>query len=394
MDHGLNIAMVTSSFLPRMGGAEMVIHNLAEALSMMGHNVTVFAGRITGSNSLGVSHDYRVVRYGIPIKGMGRMKCNHLALLKSLCRMREEKGIDVVHCHTISNAGCYVRFANRFLKLPVVATPHGGDIQKLPEIGYGIRLRRGWEKKIISNLKSFSLVTAISQSIDSELRKLLPRCYDKERLVSIPNGLWIERFSGQFNVKETREKYGIPTDLKIIISVGRNHIVKGFKYAVEALPSITSAVPNARYLIVGRDTEPLQELAENLGVGRKVILLGEISDREELIKIYRAADIYLSPSLTEGFSLTNIEALASGLPLVVTDVPGNRDIYDKNYSLLIEPRSPGAIAESCIEILQNDAMRKEMSRSAIAEAPKYDWLRIAELYIDSYLKAIRLSREM
>jgi len=390
MNSTLNIAMVTSSFLPRIGGFEIVIHNVAEALTTLGHNVTVFARRIKGANSIGRAHSYQIIRYGTVMEGGTKTGYNHIHLLIKLLGIRRKHGIDVIHCHTVSYSGCYVRFANKFLNLPVVATPQGEDIQKLPDIKYGIRLKKGWEKKIIKNLNSFTLVTSISQSIDEDLKELLsPRDYE-EKVVSIPNGVSLDSFSICVNADEIRQKYDIPVDSKIIISVGRNHPKKGFKYVVEAMPSIVNSVPNAYYLIVGRDTEELGNLAANLGVERRLILVGQISDREELIKLYKSADVYISPSLIEGFSLTNVEALASGLPLIVTDVPGNRDVHSKEHSLLMEPASPDSIAKSCIKILQNDSMRIEMAKSALVNAQKYDWTQIAKRYIDSYLKAIQM----
>lgn len=392
MDNRLNIAMVTSSFLPRAGGMEIAMHSIAQAMTADGHRVTVFAPRIKGDNSIGISHGYNVVRYGSSIRGGAKTCYYHLSLLRKLISMNVTQSIDVIHCHSIDHPGCYVRFANKFLRLPVVATPWGKDIQKLPDIGYGIRLKRGWEKKIIKNLESFTIVTSISQSVDEDLKELVPPVYFKKRVISIPAGVWLDKFSSSVNSIETRERYNIPADSKLIISVGRNHVKKGFKYAVEALPSIVQKTDDVYYVIVGRDTEPLRELASHLGVGDKLILTGQISDRQELVKLYKSSDIYLSPSLIETFGITTVEALASGLPLIVTNVPGSRDLHDDSHSFLIEPRSSEAIAEACIKLLQDDDLRKKMGDAALINVQKYDWTMIAKQYIDSYLKAIRCQR--
>jgi len=393
MDDRLNIAMVTSSFLPKVGGMEIAMHSIAQAMTANGHRVTIFAPRIKGDNSIGFVHDYDVVRYGLSIRGGAKTCYYHLDILKKLISMNRTQPIDIIHCHSVDYPGCYVRFVNRFLKLPVVATPWSQDIQKLPDIGYGMRLKRGWEKRIIKNLESFTIVTSVSQSIDEDLKELVSPTYFEKRVVSIPCGVWSDEFSASINSMETRKKYGIPADSKMIISVGRNHAQKGFKYAVEALPLIAQEIPDVCYVIVGRDTEPLRELASHLGVGDRLILTGQISDRQELVKLYKSSDIYLSPSLIESFGITSIEALASGLPLIVTNVPGSRDLHDASYSFLIEPRSPKAIAEACIKLLQDDALRKKMGDSALVNVQKYDWTMIAKQYIDSYLKAIHLKEE-
>jgi glycosyltransferase involved in cell wall biosynthesis len=191
-------------------------------------------------------------------------------------------------------------------------------------------------------------------------------------------------------IQYIRQKYNIPADSKVIISVGRNHVVKGFKYAIEAFSLIAKEIHNVYFIIVGRGTESLDELAINLGVEDRLVLTGQITNRQELVRFYKFSDIYLSSSLIESFGITNVEALASGLPLILTNVLGNRDLHDASYSFLIESESPKAMAEACIKLLHDDSLRKKMGDAALVNAQKYDWSIIAKQYIASYLKAIEI----
>jgi glycosyltransferase involved in cell wall biosynthesis len=194
LDNRLNIAMVTSGFLPSIGGAEFVVHNLAQALCSIGHNVTVLAKRLRGSNSIPLPYSYKVVRYGIATRIGYISKYDHIDLLIKLLDLREKNDIDIIHCHRVDYSGCYVRFANRFLDLPVVSTPHGEDIQKLPKYQYGMRLKKNWETRIIKNLESSTIITSISQSISGNLKELISSLFFDERVMSIPNGLWLNDF--------------------------------------------------------------------------------------------------------------------------------------------------------------------------------------------------------
>src|SRR5690606_17553531 len=109
-----------------------------------------------------------------------------------------------------------------------------------------------------------------------------------------------------------------------IVSLGRNVPKKHFDIGIRAFAVALKSDPRLRYVHVGRDAGPLESLAASLGVGDRFHALGELP-HSELVHVLHSADIYLSPAAVEGFSLANVEAMASGLPCIVTDGPGNRD---------------------------------------------------------------------
>ncbi|MCS7227861.1 MAG: glycosyltransferase family 4 protein, partial [Endomicrobia bacterium] len=100
-------------------------------------------------------------------------------------------------------------------------------------------------------------------------------------------------------------------------------------------------------------------------------------------------DVYLSASLIEGFSLANLEAMAAGLPCVITDVPGNRDVVKNNSGILVPPASPEKIADAIIKILTDKNLENKLRQNALNEVKKYDWLEIAKKYVQVYENTIR-----
>ena len=110
---------------------------------------------------------------------------------------------------------------------------------------------------------------------------------------------------------------------------------------------------------------------------------------KELISCYLTSDIFVSAALVEGLSLVSIEASASGLPLVMTDIPGNKDIVlDGTNGYLVPPKNTSALAEKIIALLKDDKLREKMGRSAREISKSYDWSIVAEQYINLYKKII------
>lgn len=376
----MNICLFSFSFLPRIGGMEWVVHNLANALSILGHNVVVLTKKVKGKD-LDVKRLYKIEKFGFTFKGSTKIGLDFLYFLFKMHNVVKKYKIKVINFHSAAYSGVYTIAYKKFFNpyIPVVATLHGADIQIMPEINYGYCLDKKWKKKIINVLKNVDAITSKSESIREDIRKLVPEVMNK--VYDVPNGIWINEFFNHKIGKDIRDKFNLPKNSKVIISVGRNHIKKGFEYGIKAMKIISEKFSNVHYVIIGRDTEKLSYLVKELNLENKVILAGEIKNKSELADCYLTSDIYLSPSLIEGFSSTNLEAMAAGLPCVITDVPGNRDVVKNNSGLLVPPQSPEKIAEAIINILSNENLRTQLKYNALEEVKKYNWIEIAKKYL-------------
>jgi glycosyltransferase involved in cell wall biosynthesis len=207
---------------------------------------------------------------------------------------------------------------------------------------------------------------AISEAVKvSAVRRLhIPA----DRITVIPRGLAFNgsRAVSDADLAEARAFLGSGGRYPVILSVGRLVPQKGQRYAIAAMPRVVKAYPSARLVIVGEGWmhTDLQATVEALGLEDHVVLAGE---RRDVDRLLRAADLFVFPSLSEGFGVALLEALAAGRAAVVSRIPALMEVTDHGrVAVLTEPRSPEAIAEA---ILRLAADRDEATRlGALAAA--------------------------
>jgi len=388
----MRICLFSTTFFPKIGGAEFAIHYIAKYLTESGHKVTVLVPKYRRVKEE-VECNYNIHRYQL----LPKLLFLEPTLVAHLLLEKRISQFDVLHCHLAYPSGyCGIKFRKIF-KVPVVVTLQGADIQKMPEINYGIRLNPKIDKKVKFTLEKVDAITAISSSVRKEIIKASG---NEEKIHDIPNGVETWRFNKP--VENIRQMFNLSAHTKIILSVGRNHPKKGYPYLLRALPEVLSRYPDTKCIIVGKGTENLRPLIEELGMGDAVILPGSIPKEEtglrsinyphqDLIAMYLGSDIFVFPSLIEGFALVTVEAMAAGLPIVATNIPGSRDIItDRVNGLLVSPSNPRELSKRIIELLTKDDLRKTLSRNARLTAKQYDWEVLTRKYVEVYENTLRL----
>jgi glycosyltransferase involved in cell wall biosynthesis len=143
-----------------------------------------------------------------------------------------------------------------------------------------------------------------------------------------------------------------------------NRAVKGVSYFVEAAPAILESVPRARFVILGRGKEEavLRRRASELGVDAHVLFAGY---RADIDRYYQAMDVSVLTSLSEGCSMTVLESMNHGLPVVVTNVGGNPELVtDGETGYLVPAGDPRAFAARVVELLRSPSLREQMGTAA------------------------------
>ncbi len=388
----MKICMVSHSFLPTIGGAELVVHNLSKHLTMSGEDVYVFT-HLKNDNTTFQSN-YNIQYYPRTPKEIAQGYTFAIALFL----LKRKYNFDLIHVH-VAKIGYYATKIKKLLKIPIVITTHGRDIQKYQEIGYGFRLDPKWNKRIEYALKNADLVTAIGSSTNKEYLKIgIP----KERIADIPNGVDFKRFNEPY--QNIREILGLSQDIKIVLAVGRYDLKKGYEYLIKAIPSILEKYEKVKFLLIGKRLSALKPLIQELSIESDVIILEQqafnkndasIIDlnkipNDTLLSAYKSADVFVSPSLIEGFALVIIEAMVCGLPIVATNVPGNEDaIVNQKNGFLVPPMSPSALSEKIVEVLNNDRKRVYLGENSIEMSRQYDWIKISNEYLYQYKKLIK-----
>jgi glycosyltransferase involved in cell wall biosynthesis len=186
-----------------------------------------------------------------------------------------------------------------------------------------------------------------SESVASMYRKyfFLP----EKKITVIPNGLDLNRFTPDSRSRQTtRTSLGLE-DALVIGCNARLEKQKGHTYLIEAFARLSHSYPKAKMILIndGQEKENLLKLVQNLGITSQVLFLGRRDDVPELLN---AMDIFAFPTLFEGMANALMEAMASGLPIVATDIPENKELLVHDVSgILVPTRNSQAI---CIALEQ------------------------------------------
>lgn len=159
--------------------------------------------------------------------------------------------------------------------------------------------------------------------------------------------------------------------------------------AIRALAIVRARRPQARLTIAGSGPElgRLQQLAAELGLADAVHFAGRL-DRDEVVALYREADVALNPSTVDNMPNSVLEALASGVPVVSTDVGGVPYIVEDNRSALLVPsRNPEAMARAVLKLLDNPEWARNLAAAGLSTARRFSWRAVSPLLADVYRTA-------
>lgn len=397
MDRPLKIAHLALSSLPAtVGGLQVVVDSLIREQRASGHQVHLVtrwrqwqAARQAGETQvLPLPPRLRVEQ--TPFLSIGPRWPVALAAMLHQLRHR----FDVWHAHWVYPTGWMVYDALSRLKVPVVMTAHGADIQVETASGYGFRQFPQHDRHVRELLPRARALTAISDSIAQTYLELGAR---PEAIHSISNGVDVEHIAAASRHREaTRAQYGIAPGTAVLLTVGRNEPRKGVQFIPEMLRRLKDRGRDVVWFVVGKDTGLLAPQLEREGVGDMARLLppfGQDGTRrfppDALARLYGAADIYAFPSLNEGFGLVALEAMAAGVPVVANDVPGIRDVVaHERDGLLCPPGDPEAMVGAIGRLLDDAVLCRKLSQAGRMKAQLHDWSVIAEQYCALYRSLI------
>ncbi len=311
----MKLAILTADYWPNIGGIAAHIGHLARALSQKGLKVAIY--NFTDQSHLQSAEEDAGIR-------IFRFTQRHMASRwrrwgEIYCLAQQVKNIfakaqpDLVHFHTCNVDGLILRWGSR--NLPRVFTNHTSQYLEMWERPLG-RL------KLRALIPPCHAVIAPSRELAEKSRFLRVRPAD---IHYIPNGVDIEAYDGHTGGNKIRERFRIKPQAPIILSARRFDPKNGLIYFAEAIPKILRESPTAQILFVGDgDPEEKQRIFEcirSAGVASRVKFTGAVPNHE-MPAYYAAADVSVIPSLREATSLTCLESMASGTPVVATSVGG------------------------------------------------------------------------
>ncbi len=275
----------------------------------------------------------------------------------------KKENINLLHCQGfLSSLLGY--WLNKFTKTNYIIT-----VQRLEKNTF---LRRMVYKKARACIGASSAIANYFKEIG----------VDKSKIHIIPNGINLSGFKN-LDRTESRKMLGLRDEF-VVMTVARLEKVKGLTYLLKAFSELDKGSPcqmtRAALVIIGEGSERqnLEKYAEKLGISDRVRFIGEVPN-QEIPKYLKAADCFCLPSIKEGFGIVILEAMATGIPVIASQVGGIVDIiqHEKN-GLLVPAKASYAISRAILEIQQNPTLAQTITQSAQKTLKNYNWNNITE----------------
>lgn len=286
-------------------------------------------------------------------------------LVKRYRRIIESKvaahSIDLVHAQWPYPQGLAATIACKSLQKPLVVTTRGGDVNVEPSIGHGHRLDSR-KDQAIRDVLAFASKVIVGSHFMAE--KTLEAGCDRTKIEYIPGGVDLGMYRPGMNSLLLREAYSIgdrPVVLTLINNLTRP--VKGLDYLLKAIPLVKKEFDNILFLIGGSHvTHTMLETARSLSIEDNLLFVGEVPRIQTPI-YFAGADLVVVPSLAEAEGLVAIEAMASALPIVASNVGGlPESVQDGINGFLVPPKDVSALAKRIVDLLSLPEQRRRMGK--------------------------------
>ena len=362
----MKLLICASEYYPHGSGIANVAYNVVEQLKKIGVDCTVCSP--TGPDiKLGSSNL-------IEKSGIGGL----LYYWYRVSKYFKENDFDVVWLHNplfLKN--------NPFRRsiITIHTTYYGKIIQRVsPQIYY--RIASKIERYCLNKIDDKTRFTGVDSNVCEEIEEIV---INRQRITYIPNGVNTVRFKPSDNKKMVREKIGIPEDDLIILSFGRLADAKQPQKLVEVFSVVEKEIKDITLVIGGKGKllDKTKELAKQKNL-KKVRFLGYVDEKDKP-DLYACSDFYIMTSKHEGQPLTLLEAMGSGLPCIVSDIPCLKIVEDAKCGVIVNFDDVGKATEEMIKYFERD--NSEHSKNAREYAIKnFDWKIIAGKYLEEFEK--------
>ena len=348
-----------------IGGTEKMVISLAENIKKYGF-LPVLIG-LKGKGEFSEILEKKDLKFYIL-----DLKKNPFSIIKLLKILRKEKPL--ILQSFLYTANIIGRIVRKFVHIPVVIS--------------GQRSTDNWRKwyhwKI--DLLTVKWCDAIISNSHAGKKVLVEKGIAPEKIYVIPNGINFKK-----EVKKIRkEEIGIEENQPVVGCVGNLRKAKGHIYLIKSAKKILKIYPETKFIIVGKGNLEgyLKKEVKRNKMERNFLFAGFISEPEKIISIF---DIFVLPSLWEGFPVSLLEAMSLKKPVVATsvgDVP--LIIKDGEEGIIVPPSDSESLASAIITLLKDEKLRKKMGEKAFEKVKNYSLEKMIERYVSFYNEVLRI----
>ena len=356
-----------------VGGAEGFAYELTERLAMRGRfEMHLFANQRRRGEAPVIFHKVPMLRFPRVMRQIS---------FACFAQKQIARGMfDLVHSH------------DRIFRMHLL-TMHGIPHERWVREARNKRLTlfdrsMAWVERKGLNGPDMRMVLPVSGLVKEELLKTYP--IPARRMRVIHPGIAEERFASLDRAgcrRQIRQRHGLSESHVVVLFVGMNFEIKRLGLIIQGLADLVQKEKGAsdlRLLVAGKgNRDPYQALARRLGIEERIIFAGVTREVEAY---YLASDIFVMPSVFDTFGMAALEAMAAGLPVIITRKVGARDLLTDGVEgfILGETPKPAALAAK-IALLLNPEYRMEMGEKARATALQHTWDRVADQVEEVYL---------
>jgi glycosyltransferase involved in cell wall biosynthesis len=360
----MTIGFHTSLFMPSQGSAELFLQRLVGDLQARGHNAVVVAP--TRQRHLAAELPFPFIRSWRP-----RSKRYFVGnALPQLLYAHLRHGIEVLHCHGEYRAACSAYQFHKFTGVPYICHALGSDFATVEHYP---RLQR----KMCTALSKVSMMVAQGSFLRHRMMELgIP----ESKITIAPAGVDVDGFRACFKPDTPM----IPSPY--ILYAGGLRRSKGFDLLLRAFSHVADEFPDVKLLLVGNNRRIIDfetQVAE-LHLGERAMYLGACS-HEVLAELMGNCLFCAAPARRAPFSVVNLEAMAAGVPLLLTAVDGNcEQITDGEEGFLVPVGDVKALAAGMRRLLSDERLRENMGAKAFARASDFSWANTVSAYEACY----------
>lgn len=392
----INVLFITPHYLPTIGGAEIAIQNLCEALNKKGAKPFLLTKSIGAAGTRPERRGnvdvfryttisvFRIINSFLTRFSRSLIPVQHIEAIFCAWKIIKKYDIDLIHVHYFTDTSLIGYLCKKILGKPMITHLVGDDIYDPI-------------KPIQSNKwRYYSLILNSSSAVvvpSNFVKNVLSTRAKVKNCTIIPYGLDTQKFKpvSEVDKVQLRKKINVGDNDQLVVAVQSLWPRKKVEVLLQAARIVVDTLPNTRFIVVGdgSEKEKLRSIARQLGLEKNVVFTLRVSEAD-LINYLSVADVFSIHTLHEGFGVVYIEAMSMGLPIVTTRAAGNEDIIkDGENGFLVPPNDPRKLADKIISLLKDSESRQRMStHNREAALEKFDLTNIAEKWAALYEKTL------
>lgn len=384
----MKVAMISDWYPPKKGGVETLVHELSKSMDKRpGVDVEVITQDFSSTFSF---QERSMHEDGVKVRRLAGITDPvwgtyfHPELPLKIKKLFKKKDYDVIHTHhfftLLSVLSTTVASEMHPRRKCVVATNHtyhrksGSSIFKLPKF-FASLAGKSADRIFVGSDAAAKMVKDITDS--GKIRK-------------VGYGVSLDGFHPKKESEEVREELGIDSGIGALF-VGRLAKRKGLSYLFRALKKVRKEISDFRLVLVGEGPEEKTcgELVKKFDLKDMVRLEG-FKPKDELQEIYASCDFVILPSTKdESFGRVIPEAMASGVPVLTTDIAGYREVFEDGAGFLIPPKDSDSLAEKMLKLSKDEKLREKLGRKGRKVATeKFNWDKIVDRTLEVYDEVI------